>query len=522
MAIKISVVIPVWNGESVILQCLDALYKHTHPADTLPNYQLLEVICVDNASQDKSAALIQEHYPQAHLISQKVNLGFAGGVNAGMAAAQGDLFVLLNQDCLIDPYVFANLCDGLAQMPQAGIAGCTLFHDDGSVNHAGAIIMHPLAYGQHLTEISTNGSTDGLDTAKLTEVPYLADYVTGALFAIRRRTWDTIGPFDEGFYPRDHEESDYCYRARAHGIEIIYVPNASGHHLFSSDEWRSEPERYTANQHQSRYRFVIKHFSPSELTAFFVAEREALQTEVYTGQLTGRVVAARHTLRHLDEIFDRRVQDRPVDAQSAFSDAVKREIDVGFTAILRDSFARAKKVTGEWTLNHPPKLSPLPSIEVDTDAFTMPPPPIFDQFPKLDFEKLRQEEHELLEKIFFQQHKPTSTAGKIWRFGVLRLLSFVSGREHRLLATLNTIHVWRLDALEQYFADFTEQLKAYQKVEAQWRQYIERQEVLLQYIEHLEKQTTALHDEIAQNRHQQIQSLDQIRILDSLVDFDYR
>ncbi|NIV29072.1 MAG: glycosyltransferase, partial [Anaerolineae bacterium] len=81
-----SIVIPVWNGGSVVSDCLDAIYAHCGD-------ELLEVICVDNASRDDSATLIADRFPQVRLIRQPVNLGFAGGVNAGIQMAQGDVFI---------------------------------------------------------------------------------------------------------------------------------------------------------------------------------------------------------------------------------------------------------------------------------------------------------------------------------------------------------------------------------------------------------------------------------------------
>ena len=86
---KASVIIPVWNGAEVVLDALAAVFANS-------DEWLLEVICVDNASQDQSAALIETHYPQVKLLKQVVNLGFAGGVNVGLKAAQGDILVLLN------------------------------------------------------------------------------------------------------------------------------------------------------------------------------------------------------------------------------------------------------------------------------------------------------------------------------------------------------------------------------------------------------------------------------------------
>jgi GT2 family glycosyltransferase len=77
----LSVVIPHWNGKQYLETCLDALLKQT--------YAPIEIIIVDNASEDGSQAYIREHYPQVTLIELPENRGFTGACNAGMQAAQG-------------------------------------------------------------------------------------------------------------------------------------------------------------------------------------------------------------------------------------------------------------------------------------------------------------------------------------------------------------------------------------------------------------------------------------------------
>lgn len=288
---SVSVIVPVWNGATVIEGCLEATIRNSGPA-------LREIICVENASTDDSASIVASVAARAqcvHVLRQPTNLGFGGGVNVGMAAAVGDLHVLLNQDCLPHVGWLDALLAGLTCTPNAGIAGCTLYAADGGVDHAGARISRPLALGEHLTDTQVG----------VREM----DYVTGAIFAITARARETVGDFDEGFFPAYYEESDYCYRARVKGLVSIYVPGASGTHIRSSREWQRDGLAHTINNHRSRYRFVLKHFDDAELLAFFSAEQTAALDERHYDQAAGRVVAARVTLRHKPEIAARRKRD---------------------------------------------------------------------------------------------------------------------------------------------------------------------------------------------------------------------
>jgi len=430
---RASVIIPVWNGADVILACLEALYINN------PDPELGEVICVDNASQDNSAELIASHYPQVRLLREPVNLGFAGGVNAGIEVAQGDIFILLNQDSLTQPGCVVALVRALKENPRFGIAGGTILNPDGTINHTGALIRRPDAYGVHLSE--NQGS--GLRTV---------DYVTGALFALRRDVWNLVGRFDEGFYPAYYEESDYCYRARRKGIETVYVPQARVIHLFTGQDWKIDPIKHTANHHLSRYRFVIKHFNNREVKEFFEAEYVALEAESYFEQAVGRVIAARDILRSLPDILER----RRVDLGEAPSPVYRRQLQVGFTRILRQAFAIAEKLAPPQGIKPTFRMSGEHEI---TPAEKRPPSPAVSPVSQVikDWESttqklqsLQRREYDLLTRIYF---KPPSAdrseplIKRMFRLLVLRPLSFIIGRDYLLLSELNTVHVARMDQI---------------------------------------------------------------------------
>jgi GT2 family glycosyltransferase len=405
---KFSIIIPVWNGASVILDCLSALYANVGDA-------LFEVICVDNGSQDNSAELVAENYPrQVRLIHEPVNLGFAGGVNAGVEAADGDVFVLLNQDCLVEPGVLSSLANAFYNHPEFGIAGCTIIESNGTLNHTGAVIQRPGLFGEHLTEIKA-------------EHPYAVDYVTGAAFAIRRQTWDIVGAFDEGYYPAYFEESDYCYRARHMGIETAYVPDAKVIHLFSGRDWKTDPVKHTANQHRSRYRFAVKHLDIDGLDAFFEAEYAEIARTNYLDQAIGRVLAARDTLRGLSDIIER----RRFDLSEMVTQTQRRQLQVGFTKILHAAFSIARELGSDCEDTIPPFTCWKPM--------------------ERRLRELQQREYDLLERIYFRSPLEDSSESpfrRFFRLAVLRPLSFLIGRDYFLLAELNTVHVSRMDVMK--------------------------------------------------------------------------
>ena len=81
-AVALSVVIVTWNCRALVLDCLAALLASELPAQT-------EVIVVDNASADGTAAAVAVAFPEVRLLANHENAGFAGGNNIGLAMARG-------------------------------------------------------------------------------------------------------------------------------------------------------------------------------------------------------------------------------------------------------------------------------------------------------------------------------------------------------------------------------------------------------------------------------------------------
>ena len=256
----ISVVIPVWNGRDHLSACLDALLAQ--------DYSDIEVVAVDNGSADGSAEFIVENYPSIQLIHNRRNLGFAGGCNVGLRAAEGEVLILLNQDVVVRSGWLSGLMCGLEE-PQVGIVGSKLLEPNGRrLSHAGGYLEWPLGLGSHIGA----GELDRgqYDTARDVE------YVTGASLAFHRSVMDEVGPLDERFYPAFYEDIDFCWRTHHAGWRVRYEPRAVAVH----DE-ASSTRHHWVSRHYYHYRnrllFLLKHLSPSKIVREFIpAERKRI------------------------------------------------------------------------------------------------------------------------------------------------------------------------------------------------------------------------------------------------------
>lgn len=248
----VSVVVLTWNGAAYVEACLAALLAQASEAT-------LEVLVVDNGSTDGTAGLVARQFPGVRLIRHERNLGFSAGNNAGLRAAGGEVLVLLNQDTVVHPGWLAALLAAFDD-PAVGIAGCKLLYPNGTIQHAGGFIYGPCADADH----HGRGAPDDGRFDQAAD----AEFVTGAALAIRRAAMEQIGLLDEGFSPAYYEDIDWCYRARAAGWRVRYVPGAVVTH-FESTATGAETYARKFAVTQGRVRFALKHWPLDRLLAEF-------------------------------------------------------------------------------------------------------------------------------------------------------------------------------------------------------------------------------------------------------------
>ena len=283
---KASVIVLSWNGKEYLPACLDAVLSQ--------DYSDFEVIVVDNGSTDGSSELVRERYPEVRLLENDRNLGFAGGNNVGLRAANGDVLVLLNQDTQAEAGWLAALVSAI-EAPDVGIVGSKALYPNGTIQHAGGFVCGPRAETGHL---GRGDEDDRRDSSEYRDV----DFVTGAALAISRPVLSRIGLLDEGFYPAYYEDVDWCYRARAAGYRVLYTPEARLIHL-ETPKARRENHEHKFALHGGRLRFVFKHWLLSRLRDEFIpAEAAWLGNLGRTVELMSARRAYLGTLLDLDTI----------------------------------------------------------------------------------------------------------------------------------------------------------------------------------------------------------------------------
>lgn len=235
---KISIVIVNWNGVRLLPACLDALRVQTRLADA--------IIVVDNGSTDASLALLAARYPEVRALPYRKNLGFAGGMNAGIAASRGEIVVALNNDTIPRPDWLALLVAPLEADPRLGATMSTMVfaHAPATIAAAG-ITVH--RNGLALDDLL------GAPLAALPDTPRPIFGPTGGAAAYNRAMLDDIGHFDEDFFLY-LEDVDLAWRAQLRGWSSLHVPGAIVDHLYSASSGQGSP---TKRYHLARNRLWV-------------------------------------------------------------------------------------------------------------------------------------------------------------------------------------------------------------------------------------------------------------------------
>ena len=220
----ISVVIPNWNGAQHLPTCLDSLRRQTYPR--------VEVVVADNNSKDDSLPLLEREYPEVKVVALTENQGYAGGVNAGIQAAEGDILAILNNDTEVDPMWLEELWAALERHPKAGsvTSKILLFDRRTVVNSAGDL------YG--IEGVPINRGVWEEDQGQFDKEETVFSPCGGAC-AIRRSTLSHLAskgqkePFDEDFFAYC-EDVDLGWRTQLAGFKCLYVPTAVVYHRLSA------------------------------------------------------------------------------------------------------------------------------------------------------------------------------------------------------------------------------------------------------------------------------------------------
>lgn len=214
---KVSVVIPNYNGKNYLRNCIDSLMGQ--------DYLNFETIIIDNASQDEDYHWIEEEYEDIVFKRLDKNYGFSRAVNEGIKLAKGEYVLLLNNDTVLEEYFLKEMVKAIEEDERIFAVSSKM------ISYQQRDIMDDA--GDEYTVLGwTMKRGDGKSVKDYTKACKVFSACAGAAL-YRKKVFDEIGYFDEHFFAY-MEDVDISYRARIYGYYNVYCPKAKVYHIGSA------------------------------------------------------------------------------------------------------------------------------------------------------------------------------------------------------------------------------------------------------------------------------------------------
>ena len=226
--VDVSIIIVNWNTKELLRNCISSIYDNAGSFN-------FEIIVVDNASSDGSVDMISSEFPQAELIRNIENRGFAAANNQGMLTSKGRYVLLLNSDtvilhdCIDKAVAFAD------SQKQASVVGCRVLNPDKTLQPTCFMfpsIPNMLLSSTYLYKLFPHNRFFGREqmTWWNRDDVRQVDVVTGCFMLVRREAIEQVGVMDERFFMYG-EETDWCYRFKQAGWKVMFTPDCEIIHL---------------------------------------------------------------------------------------------------------------------------------------------------------------------------------------------------------------------------------------------------------------------------------------------------
>lgn len=266
--VELSIVIVSYNTMEKLKQCLDSIYEHVTDIS-------FEVFVSDNLSVDGSLEMVEENYPDVHLIKNEKNLGFAKANNKALSIAKGKYLLMLNSDTVVLKSSINNMMDFLDDQKEVGVIGAKLLYPDHTIQRTARRFPCPMAsiFGRKsmLTKLFPENKFSKqymMYDREHQEDPYEVDWVSGGALMVRREVTDQVGLLDERFFMY-WEDADWCFRIKQKGWKVFCVPSAPIIH-HEGESSKNRKLRLIVHFHRSVLLFYRKHYIKSNFAPMYI------------------------------------------------------------------------------------------------------------------------------------------------------------------------------------------------------------------------------------------------------------
>lgn len=216
---RVTALILNYNLTDYTIECVRSLEAVEYPA--------LEILVVDNCSTDNSAERLRQALPSVDVRATSENLGYTGGINAGLRFAQDhhpDYVLVLNPDTEVDKTFLTHLVNAMQERPRAVGACGTIYthHDPTLVWYAGGRMIPWRGLAVH-DKMNQHLEPSGLGT------PHPVTFITGCMILFRSSMLEGMEVEDERFF-MCLDDVELSARMLTKGYELLYVPKSMIYH----------------------------------------------------------------------------------------------------------------------------------------------------------------------------------------------------------------------------------------------------------------------------------------------------
>jgi len=254
----LSIVIVNYNTRDLLRDCLRSIQNSEGIQD-------VELLVVDNASSDASAAMVSAEFPRVHLIENPTNAGYAHANNLALRQCLGRYLLLLNPDTVLPPDALVRMIAFMDAHPEAGVAGPKLVRQNGSLDAAcrrsfpspEVSLYRMLGLSRLFPKSRRFGryNMTYLDAGLPAEV----DSVVGAFMMVRDTVVKQVGLLDDRFFMYG-EDLDWAFRIKSGGWKVLYNPEVVVLHLKGAASSRHS-RKATIEFYRAMHIFYRKHYA---------------------------------------------------------------------------------------------------------------------------------------------------------------------------------------------------------------------------------------------------------------------
>ncbi len=245
---NLTIIIVTYNSSSIIINCLNKI-----------NYNLYNVIIVDNASTDNTVFIIESNFPSLKIIKNNKNIGYGRANNIALRKVETEFAMVLNPDA----FIFEKEIDFIISSLQA----------EKEIAIGAPLLLS--SYPPTELDIAKQNSIVESNLIEKTNQYMSVKYIIGALLFLRMSAFKKIGFFDENIFLY-YEDDEICFRAINNGYKLAIFNSVFGFHIGSGSSSYNPRVVYKRFWHRALSKLYWKEKSKSK----FVAIKSAIRLSV--------------------------------------------------------------------------------------------------------------------------------------------------------------------------------------------------------------------------------------------------